>query len=95
MTKVKSFLFPISIFSALVLIASFVFEIPFLASILLIIALFFCGGVVTEGEYMPGQTDNPDGQEIHPYVVLGSLALVFVVLVFIGYLYPILFNYGF
>ncbi|MCF2910071.1 hypothetical protein L1285_17290 [Pseudoalteromonas sp. DL2-H2.2] len=73
---------------------SYLFEMSFLGVALFLSALFFIGGIVTEGEYMPGQMFNPDDKELHPAKLLSGLVLVFVALLALGYFYPSLYNYG-
>ena len=68
--------------------------LSYLGVIILLIGVLFFGGLATEGEYMPGQTDNPDGKELHPFRLLGSLAALFIIFIFIGYLFPDLYAYG-
>jgi hypothetical protein len=43
---------------------------------------------VTEGEYMPGQIDNPDGDLTHPGWLLLALLGLLLLLLLIGYWFP-------
>ncbi|GAA0350576.1 hypothetical protein GCM10009092_13720 [Bowmanella denitrificans] len=78
----------------LIFVGSYIFEISFIGVAIFLTAIFFVSGIVTEGEYIPGQMFNSDGEELHPFTLLASLAFIFIILIAIGCLFPSLYNYG-
>jgi quinol-cytochrome oxidoreductase complex cytochrome b subunit len=78
----------------LVIGGSYLFEIPYLGAAILVTAVSFIGAVITDGEYMPGEVDNPDGIELHPFKLLAGIVVIFILLLSLGYLFPNLYGFG-
>tara|TARA_R110002167_G_scaffold347886_1_gene558916 strand:- start:9048 stop:9335 length:288 start_codon:yes stop_codon:yes gene_type:complete len=73
---------------------SYLFEVSYLGAAILVTVVSFLGAVVTEGEYMPGEIDNPDGTELHPYKLLAGITVTLVLLILLAYLFPYLNEFG-
>jgi hypothetical protein len=86
--KVIAAAWPLALVVLLAAIGSVVFGIPMWRAALIVLVLFVAGWIVTEGEYMPGQADNPEGKELHPYWLLLGLLAAISVLSALGYVIP-------
>jgi hypothetical protein len=87
-------LLPLILLTIVAIAISYLCELSYLGAMTLLVGVLFLGGVVTEGEYMPGQVDNPDGKELHPFIILGSLVTLFFLMIAVGYYFPNLYSFG-
>jgi heme O synthase-like polyprenyltransferase len=73
--------FPLALLYATAVVLVLFFGARFAPIALILHAFLGAIWLLTAGEYMPGQNDNPDGKETHPFAQLAALALSFAVIV--------------
>jgi len=74
--------------SVLTVCISYFGRASYLVALILILCLGLLGEIITGGESMPGQPDNPDGDEIHPFKLMAILAFGIVTLILLASYFP-------
>ncbi|WP_444913290.1 hypothetical protein [Microbulbifer sp. PAAF003] len=95
MTRGKGIALRLALVVVLATAISFFFGISFYMSVVIVAALGVFGEMVHMPENMPGATDNPEGKEAHPIKAMAIGVLVVFVLLFVGFLFPEVYRYGF
>jgi hypothetical protein len=88
MSIMSSIILRILVISVVVVGISYFGRASYLVALILILCLGLIGEVITGGESMPGQRDNPDGDEIHPFKLIAILAISIITLVLLASYFP-------
>jgi len=84
----------ILIFIVAICSVSYIFNISFLISSMIIAVFGLFGEIVHLPENLPGKIDNPDGKSIHPWKAITIGTAIIFILFALGYAFPSLYQYG-
>ena len=82
-----------SVFTVIVLIASYLTSSSYLGTSVAVWCVFLLASVVHMPEGMPGEEDNPDGESVHPYKMILFCIVAIAIFYTIGLYFPELYAY--
>ena len=79
----------------MVVAISYFFGASFYMALIGVVGFGVFGEIVHMPENMPGEYDNPEGKGLHPAKAILIGVFLVMVLVGVGYIFPVLYTYGF
>lgn len=90
----KSLLLKGALVTALVLVLVHVFSASYFLALIIVAILGIFGEIIYLPENMPGEADNPDGEDLHPARAILIGGVIVFALVVLGEVFPVLYELG-